>query len=210
MEQLTNVPINDLPEQLEDTAYSKNKFRVVLCAIHNERIHGFTQENDPNIHGHYLVIESFPYINKTNYFKETSDEDDGSYFDYDDDSDIEDYERNPENLYFSCKLYNNVYKDPMNNRKHRLIRNYFNIVNKDNYIKPEIAECIYLKGDEMVAILKTFWIRLIQRKWKKIHAQKKQILMKRMNPSNIIFWQQTGRWPLYCNVMPGIRGMMAK
>ena len=198
---------------IEDT-YTKNKFRVVLCAIHNEMIHGFTKENDPNVHGHYLVIESFTYINQSNYFKGSTDEDDDEDNEEDDDEDldIEDYERNPENLYFSCKLYNAVYNGSINihNRNHRLIRNYFNIVNKDNYIKPEIAECVYLKGDEMVAILKTFWIRIIQRKWKKICEQKKQIFMKRIQPSNIVFWQQTGRWPYFCNDIPGIRGMMNK
>jgi hypothetical protein len=35
-------------------------------------------------------------------------------------------------------------------------------------LHPEIAECIILTGGETVAILKTFWIRIIQRKWKKV------------------------------------------
>jgi hypothetical protein len=38
----------------------------------------------------------------------------------------------------------------------------------DKIIQPEIAECIILSGGEFVAILKTFWIRIIQRKWKKV------------------------------------------
>ena len=38
----------------------------------------------------------------------------------------------------------------------------------DKIIQPEIAECIILSGGEYVAILKTFWIKIIQRKWKKV------------------------------------------
>jgi hypothetical protein len=38
----------------------------------------------------------------------------------------------------------------------------------DKILQPEIAECIILSGEETVAILKTFWIKIIQRKWKKV------------------------------------------
>ena len=46
------------------------------------------------------------------------------------------------------------------------IRNY-NDINK-NILNIQIAEKIILKGGECVAILKTFWIRIIQRTWKRV------------------------------------------
>jgi len=49
---------------------------------------------------------------------------------------------------------------------HPCIRNY-NHINK-NILNIQIAENIILKGGESVAILKTFWIKIIQRTWKKI------------------------------------------
>jgi hypothetical protein len=49
---------------------------------------------------------------------------------------------------------------------HNYIRNY-NHINK-NILNIQIAENIILKGGECIAILKTFWIRIIQRTWKKI------------------------------------------
>jgi len=49
---------------------------------------------------------------------------------------------------------------------HPYIRNY-NHINK-NILQIQIAEKIILKGGECVAILKTFWIKIIQRTWKKV------------------------------------------
>ena len=46
------------------------------------------------------------------------------------------------------------------------IKFYSKQLNKN--LQPEIAECIILSGEETVAILKTFWIKIIQRKWKKV------------------------------------------
>ena len=49
---------------------------------------------------------------------------------------------------------------------HPYIRNY-NHINK-NILNIQIAEKVILKGGECVAIIKTFWIKIIQRTWKKI------------------------------------------
>jgi len=34
----------------------------------------------------------------------------------------------------------------------------------------QLVDYFYLPGNEMVGIIKTFWLKLIQRKWKKIYA----------------------------------------
>jgi hypothetical protein len=49
---------------------------------------------------------------------------------------------------------------------HPYIRNYNHI--NTNILNIQIAEKIILKSGECVAILKTFWIKIIQRRWKKI------------------------------------------
>jgi len=88
------------------------------------------------------------------------------------------------------------------------ISNYSNIINSDNYIKPEIAECLYLTNGECICILKTFWLRLIQRKWKSIYKLKQFIIKKRMSPSNISYRNLKGKWPHDSIYLPGLKGMM--
>ena len=126
----------------------KNKYTIVLSTLFDKTIHGFTVQSDSHICGHYLVLDSYYYNNNEN--TEGEDDDDEFY--------------NNINL---KKLFNNIKESC----------NYYNIeMRQINNIKPEIAECIILKGGETVAILKTFWIRLIQRTWKNIYTQKKQII----------------------------------
>jgi hypothetical protein len=69
----------------------------------------------------------------------------------------------------------------LNNYHHKLLSNYKEIVLSDNYIKPEIVECTYLKSGHCIAIIKTFWIKIIQRKWKNILKKKKHALRHRKN-----------------------------
>jgi len=52
--------------------------------------------------------------------------------------------------------------------KATIIKNHYHIINDLNCFKPEIAECILLPTGEVVAILKTFWIRIIQKRWKNV------------------------------------------
>lgn len=88
------------------------------------------------------------------------------------------------------------------------ISNYNNIINRENYIKPEIAECLYLKNGECICILKTFWLRLIQCHWKSIYKLKQNIIKKRMSPSNISYRTLKGVWPSDSIYLPGLKGMM--
>lgn len=92
-------------------------------------------------------------------------------------------------------------------KKHIFIRNYRFIMNK---IKPEIAECIYLETGECVCILKTFWIRLIQKTWKKIYFLKKDLLRKRCHINSLLYKERNGRWPFSCFYLPSIVGMMSR
>ena len=88
---------------------------------------------------------------------------------------------------------------------HPMIRNYTNICLK---IKPEIAECIYLKTGECICILKTFWLRLIQRTWRKIYKQRQHIFQIRHTLKSLRYREIHGKWPVSCNNMPTIHGML--
>jgi hypothetical protein len=104
--------------------------------------------------------------------------------------------------YLSCVISHNL-------EPHSIIRNYENIISKPDYIKPEIAECIVLETQHCVAIIKTIWIRLIQRKWRKVYAERKNILRKRMSTASLSTRELTGVWPEYCRYLPSIHGILS-
>jgi hypothetical protein len=80
------------------------------------------------------------------------------------------------------ELLNRKYKFLINNTNilnqipHSTIRNYKQMVSKQNYICPEIGECVELPTGECIVILKTFWIRIIQRTWRNILKKRKQMI----------------------------------
>ena len=85
------------------------------------------------------------------------------------------------------RFYNRSYVSKIDKiTPHSCIRNYKEIVTRSNYVKPEIAQTILLSGGEQVCILKTFWIRLIQRTWKRVFQERHQIIRMRSNPRYIL------------------------
>lgn len=94
------------------------------------------------------------------------------------------------------------------NKNHQIFRNYEYIISRENYLQPEIAQCIYLPDGECICILKTFWIKLIQRTWKNIYAKKKILLNLRKNPNNIKYKEIYGNWHFSCCKIPSLQGML--
>jgi len=178
-----------------------NNFEMVICELHNKYLHGLTEDSDPTISGHYIIgFRSNCKKSNMNYI---------NIFDLDVNQNnlsriLDDFESIYKRKYIIFKSYPkyNIYC------KHPIIRNYKNIIENENYIKPEIAKCFYLKGGECVAILKTFWIKIIQRVWKKIYKERKIILDKRNSYNNIKFKELHGNWKRPYITMPGIYGML--
>jgi hypothetical protein len=76
-------------------------------------------------------------------------------------------------------------------------------------IDKEIAECIYLPSYHCVAIIKTLWLKLVQRKWKNICKERKLCLLKRANPSALKYREIYGTWPNSCANYPRLKGMLS-
>jgi hypothetical protein len=93
------------------------------------------------------------------------------------------------------------------NLNHNLIRNYENIIKNPDYIKPEIFQKVY-KDDQCYAIIKTMWIRIVQRSWKRVYKERIRIKGLRMKPQSIMYYQMTNRWPDNCLYMPSIKHMI--
>ena len=120
-----------------------------------------------------------------------------------------------------CELYNKEHHGDVdgeiNNHYLTLIRfkkfnyNYINsfITNNPSRFKLEIAECLYLPSSHCVSILKMHWLRLIQRRWKKIYKDRKIINLIRCHPNSIEYREIHGKWPNNCLNYPTLRGMLS-
>lgn len=74
--------------------------------------------------------------------------------------------------------------------------------------KVHIMKLDILSDGTYSVILKTHWLRLIQRHWKKIFKTRKQIIKKRCSIINILSREIYGRYPNELNSLPDIYGMM--
>jgi hypothetical protein len=170
---------------------------LLICELFHPDLHGYdANESDPHIHGHYLII----------HIDDTSNSDDSEYYS---DSDSEDD-------YFILNqvmidIYKKKYKYLTTSYKknnleiiHPTIRNYFNIISSENYIIPNIGYKVYLSGNECVAILKTFWLRIVQRCWKRVYKTRKE-MMKQNNILKLLRLREIS--PNYHIREPTIHGM---
>lgn len=151
-------------------------YYISICEIFNPRIHGKDENSSIGIENHFIVKETFELD----------------------------------------EFYNNSYQDTINalrnnynkiaNIDHPTIRNYNKIIKTNNFIKLDIIYIDELSGNESVGYIKTFWIKLIQRRWKKIYKQRQDILKGRMSPRSIREKQITGKWPKGLSIWPkGLR-----
>jgi hypothetical protein len=174
------------------------KHYLMLCELHSPEIHG---ECNTSIGTHYLVYdifesltgESFHNLNNRDIPTSTS-------------IPIIETATNLNNHYnkLSRRMNMSFYKK----QKHPTIRNYHAIISRNNYIKPEIGEYIILPTQEAVAILKTFWLRIIQRKWKKVFLEQQHIIKMRSHPSSLCYREIYGKWHESCLYFPQLKGML--
>ena len=91
---------------------------------------------------------------------------------------------------------------------HKFIKNYENIITRPNYIKPEIGEIIHLPYGHTVCIIKTLWIKLIQRAWRKVYNIRTQMFKMRCRVQSLKYREVTGRWPENCRYFPTLQGLL--
>lgn len=185
-------------------SWSDQKFKFVLCEIHNPSVHGFDENSDINVAGHYLVHSKYDYILPPELLAGC--DSDGEYWSE------QWFEETPSIHEVIDEYKHHLVYDILPNvsySSHPFIRNYKTIISNENYIKPEIAECIYLSGGECVAILKTFWLRIVQRKWKNVFKERNLVTQWRANPISLRYREIYGFWPSYCFDLPGLRGMLS-
>lgn len=158
----------------------------------------------------------------SNYDNETND---GLWEETDDDTEINDPIYEPEEQSLTkynivlCERYNrNIHGNVdgvINNHYLTLIRfieldlNFINLLNCPTNAKLEIAECLYLPSEHCVSILKTYWLKLIQRTWKKNCRIRKSMITMRSHPNALAYREIHGKWPNNCANFPSLSGMLS-
>ena len=79
----------------------------------------------------------------------------------------------------------------------------------NNETKIQIMQVIINpKTQEYNVILKTFWLRIVQRTWKRIFRERRIILRKRASIQNLRHFELKGRHSQNLRVLPGLYGML--
>lgn len=90
------------------------------------------------------------------------------------------------------------------------------------FYHPVIGECFYMTDDGeyvsqedamrlpvyMLAVVKMFWWKVIQRTWKRVMAERKRILNRRCQYDAIQHRVIYGQWPNDCHYLPSLRGLL--
>jgi hypothetical protein len=161
-----------------------------------------------------------------NFNNETDSESYDSWDETDDESEQRDVTYEPEeptttkfNIVL-CAKYNKSLHGPAPKIMNNHYLTYFRLKHLDmdfiNFYKMssdelhlEIAECIYLPSEHCVSIIKTLWLKLVQRKWKHICKERKLCLIKRANPNALKHREIYGKWPNNCANYPLLKGMLS-
>lgn len=185
-----------------------NKNNLIICELHHPVIHGKTDYSASNIENHYLVYDKFDGKTGISLSCINDDEDYSTDNEYDTDEDEDNRLcRIEDTIKFLRKHYTNFVRKINFYEKHPTIRNYHNIISRKDYIRSEIGQCIVLPTQETIAILKTFWLRIIQKKWKKVFKERENMLKKRNLPYSLYEREILQNW-LQTYRLPGLRGML--
>ena len=152
---------------------------IVICELYHPELHGPTHDTT---YGHYLTMWTFTplefYAGEHNDIHKIS-------------------------MQFSWNSYFRRINYHERINPHPFIQNYWKAqYNMKKKRRIDIAEVVILETGEHVAILKTFWLKIFQRKWRKIFNERKRIIKKRKQLSSLLYRQYNGKFPLTCQSMP--------
>ena len=144
----------------------QTKYELAICELFNPNYHGFDYNSDPTVKSQFMVFE---IINLESFYNNEFKE--------------------------SLEFLKNIYRLMINTGSpvrlnHPNIKNYENIIKSGKNYTLDIIEQDILSGREMVAYKKTFWIRILQRKWKNLYYQKIKYYK---SPNNLFQRQITGK-----------------
>jgi len=153
---------------------SQGKYQLAICELYHPYIHGYNYQSDKTIKYQFMVFEM---INLESFYNN-------------------DFKESVEFIKFIYReminnnLPYNSNTDSQNRIAHPTFKNYENIIKNSKNYTLDIIEKDILTGREMVAYKKTFWLRILQRKWKNRYYQKIKYYK---SPNNLFQRQITGK-----------------
>jgi hypothetical protein len=72
----------------------------------------------------------------------------------------------------------------------------------------DIMQLAILDDNTYTVIVKTHWLRIVQRTWKKVFQQRKRVLNKRMQLGSMRLFELSGKYPSDATYMPTLSGML--
>ena len=159
------------------------KFELALLELYIPLKHGILQPKQASLlYGNYMIIERTEldrFYNKENYIFRT----------------LRKFKRDYNNYVDKVKYEMNI------TSLHPFIRNYDKIIKNPKHYKIEIIEPINISIGENewdvynTAIVKTHWIRLIQRRWRMFQEKREHDIKDLMNLKHR---EITGKFPTHC------------
>jgi len=83
----------------------------------------------------------------------------------------------------------------------------YSVIRADNP-SVDIIKLSVLPDESYSVILKTHWLRIVQRTWKKVYQERQKILINRGNVSEQRYFEIHGQYRKGMNVLPTIHGML--
>jgi hypothetical protein len=96
----------------------------------------------------------------------------------------------------SCISPSTFFEFPINNVQQYL--SAYSIIYSDRFLRKSVdilKLCISERDGTYTVIVKTTWLRMFQRKWRKIYAEKKSDMEHRMKLSSMRYFELHGKWP---------------
>lgn len=69
---------------------------------------------------------------------------------------------------------------------------------------------LYIENHLYKCVIKTHWLRLIQRHWKHAYAERKKVIQLRKTIRNIKYFQLHGRYVYGANYLPSLHGLLSQ
>lgn len=132
--------------------------KIAICELYNKYLHGNSNEELQN---HYLLYETFDYDDFFEYYDEILD-----------------------TLDEIKEVYYSNIQEPFL-QKHTTIQNYKHILQNEKYYQIHIVDEYEYETGELCCILKTCYVSILQRKWRK-YCYLKKIFSNRMLTKNSI------------------------
>ena len=154
-------------------------YKLAICEVFHPTLHGQNETSSPKVDTHFLI---YTLIDIDDFYTQ-------AYL-------------SEENSLRRYRKAIHIMHESLN-KTHPSIRNYRRVSNK--YIRLEIIQTDVLTGQEEVAYLKTFWLRIVQRRWKKIYKERKDLLRQRSTMTALVERQRTGQWPTHLRSWPLFR-----